>query len=100
MSTPQAALPAGISTPERARTDWAWRKPVWAALAIAVMWVAVLVDAIWGGDIVANGYNNGGGGQTTVPSADAVALFASIATIFVARYGFAGGGERVSDSKK
>ena len=58
---------------------------MWASLAIIVMWLAVLVDAVWGPDIVST---NTGAQSTTVPSAVAVALFAFFATWVVAKYGF------------
>ncbi len=79
MSTPQLALPAGR------RFAWAYRKPVWAAVAILGMWTAVLIDAVWGSDVVAT---TAGGDTTSFPAAILIALFASIATVFVARYGF------------
>ncbi len=58
---------------------------MWPSLAIAVIWLAVLFDAIYGPDIVTRG---AGGDSSTVPSAVAVALFAFLATWVVARYGF------------
>ena len=57
---------------------------MWAALSIAVMWIAVLFDAVFGPDIVSSNPPN----STTVPSAVIVALFAWLATRVVARYGF------------
>ena len=62
---------------------------MWASLAIAVMWLAVLFDAIYGPDIVSiNGTPGGTGSSTTVPSAVAVALFAFLGTWVVAKHGF------------
>jgi hypothetical protein len=58
---------------------------LWAALAIVSMWLAVLFDAIYGPSIVST---TPGGSSSTVPSAVPVALFASLATWAVARYGF------------
>lgn len=58
---------------------------MWASLAIIVMWLAVLFDAVFGPDIV---NSTAGGDHSTVPSAVAVALFAFLATWAVARYGF------------
>jgi hypothetical protein len=58
---------------------------LWASLAIVVMWIAVVVDAIVGPDIVTH---TAGGDSSTVPSAVAVALFAFLGTWVVARYGF------------
>jgi hypothetical protein len=59
-------------------------REMWASLAITVMWLAVLVDAMFGPDIVSR---SGGGDSATVPSAVAVALFAFLGTWVVARYG-------------
>jgi hypothetical protein len=58
---------------------------MWASLAISVMWLAVLFDAIYGPDIVSNNVTS----TTRIPSAIVVALFAYLATRVVARYGFA-----------
>ncbi len=58
---------------------------MWAFLAIIVIWLSVLFDAIFGPDIV---NSTAGGDHSTVPSAVAVALFAFLATWVVARYGF------------
>lgn len=60
-------------------------REMWAALAIVVMWLAVLFDAIYGPSIV---NTSPGGDASSVPSAVAVALFAFLATWVVARYGF------------
>lgn len=62
---------------------------MWASLAIAVMWLAVLFDAIFGPDIVANSATPGGpASSTSIPSAVVVALFAFLGTWVVARHGF------------
>jgi hypothetical protein len=64
-----------------------------ASFAIVAMWIAVALSAAWGPDFVSN---NGAGTQsTTIPSGIAVALFASIGTWAVAKYGF---GHRPKDS--
>jgi hypothetical protein len=65
---------------------------MWASLAIVVMWLAVLFDAVFGPDIV---NSTAGGDHSVVPSAVAVALFAFLGTWVVARYGF--GHERRED---
>jgi hypothetical protein len=57
---------------------------MWAAMAIAVMWLAVLFDAVFGPDIVSTSATS----STTVPSAVVVALFALLGTRVVAKYGF------------
>jgi hypothetical protein len=56
---------------------------MWASLAIAVMWLVVLFDALLGPDIVSNNATS----ATRVPSAIVVALFAYLGTRVVARYG-------------
>ncbi len=62
---------------------------MWASLAIVVMWLAVLFDAIFGPDIV-SAKKAGVGAETgvTVPSVVAVALFAFLGTWVVAWRGF------------
>jgi hypothetical protein len=66
-----------------------WREflvaEMWASLAIVVMWLAVLFDAIFGPDILSS---TPGGSSSTVPSAVAVALFAFLGTWVVARHAF------------
>lgn len=61
-------------------------RDMWASLAIVVIWLAVLFDAIFGPDIVTS--SSGGSDSATIPSAVAVALFACLATWPVAKYGF------------
>ena len=56
---------------------------MWASFAIATMWVAVAVDAIWGPDIVSS---TAAGDHTTLPSAVVVALFAWLGTWSVAKH--------------
>jgi hypothetical protein len=58
---------------------------MWTSLAIAVIWLAVLFEAVFGPDIVTRGV---AGDTATVPSAVAVAPFAFFATWAVAKYGF------------
>ena len=60
-------------------------RDMWASLAIAVIWISVLFDAIYGPDIVTR---SAGGDFSTDPSAVAVALFAFLATWVVAKYGY------------
>jgi len=66
------------------RFAWLQITEMWASLAIMVIWLAVLFDAIFGPNIVSS---TPGGTSSSVPSAVAVALFATIATWSVARYG-------------
>jgi hypothetical protein len=58
---------------------------MWASLAISVIWVVVLVDALVGPDIVGA---DAGGNFTRVPSAVVFAFFAWLATWVIARHGF------------
>jgi hypothetical protein len=64
---------------------------MWVALAIAVMWLTVLLTALFGPDIVTT---SAAGDFARVPSSIVVALLAVVATWIVARYGFGrrGGG--------
>jgi hypothetical protein len=59
---------------------------VWPSAAIGVMWAVVLLDALFGPDIVTN--NGAGTNTSTVPSAVVIALFVFFATWVVARYAF------------
>ena len=61
---------------------------MWASLAIIVIWLSVLVGAIFGPDIVVNNGVGDIGERSTVPSAVVVSLFAFLATWVVAKYGF------------
>jgi len=75
-----------VAVPERRdRLSQVLVREMWAGLAIVVIWLAVLFSAVFGGDIVTI---DAGGTNSTVPSAIAVALFATIATAAVAKYGF------------
>ena len=55
-------------------------REMWASLGISMMWLAVMIDAVFGPSFVGND-------GTTIPSAIFVAFFAWLATISVARYG-------------
>ena len=70
------------------RPAWSLRLLVpelWGALAISIMWLAVLFTAIFGPDIV---NSSAGGDSSRVPSAVPVALFAFLGTWAVARHAF------------
>jgi hypothetical protein len=58
----------------------------WGAVSIVTMWLAVLFDAIFGGDMT---FDNSSSQVTVMPSAVVVALFAAIATVAVAKRAFA-----------
>lgn len=64
----------------------AFLRELWASIAICVIWLAVLFDAVFGPNIVSS--SGSGTNTSTVPSAVAVALFASLATWSLAKYGF------------
>jgi hypothetical protein len=57
----------------------------WASLAIFAMWTAVAIASVWGPDFVAT--SGSGSSTTTIPSGIIVAMFATIGTWVVARYG-------------
>jgi uncharacterized membrane protein len=59
-------------------------REVWASMAITVMWLAVMLDALWGPDMV---FANTGMNTTTIPSAVVLAFFAYLGTRVVAKYG-------------
>src|SRR5438034_55472 len=84
MSTTSQDRPSAV--PERPRFAVRLLVPeMWASLAIAVMWLAVLSDAVWGPDFVST---TADGNSTTIPSAIVVAVFAYLGTRVVAKYGF------------
>jgi ABC-type dipeptide/oligopeptide/nickel transport system permease subunit len=70
---------------QRRRPDLFLARDVSASLAISTMWLAVLLDALFGPDILATSND---GNATKIPSAIVVALFAWLATAAVARYAF------------
>jgi hypothetical protein len=57
----------------------------WPSLAISVIWVVVLVDALLGPDIVTS---DAGGNFSRIPSAIVFAFFAWLATWVIAKRGF------------
>ena len=86
MSTTSQPSPT-IAAPRPLPADLFVRN-MWAGLAISVMWLAVLFDALFGPDLV---FTSGGAtSSTTIPSAVVVALFAWLATKAVAKHGFSG----------
>lgn len=62
----------------------------WGTVSIITMWLAVLFDGVFGGDMVFSDQSNPAGGPTIIASAVPVALFACLATISVARHAFRG----------
>ena len=82
-----STIPSGVSdaAPERRGMRIRLLVPeMWAALAISVIWIVVLVDALFGPDIVSSNPS----GFARVPSAIVIALFAWFATWVIARHGF------------
>jgi len=77
--------PTGV-VPEK--QSWSVRllvKEMWATIGIVAMWVVVAVSAVWGPDFVGSSND---GNSSTIPSAIIIALFASIGTWALAKYGF------------
>jgi hypothetical protein len=67
------------------REGWASRilvSEMWAAVAIAAMWLAVLFVGVYGGDATFHSVDSS---SSTIPSAVFVALFAAIGTGSVAK---------------
>jgi hypothetical protein len=60
-------------------------RQMWVSIAITVMWLVVLFDALWGPNFVST---SAGGNMTSIPSAIVVALFAYLGTKVVAKYGY------------
>jgi hypothetical protein len=61
-------------------------REIWASLAICVIWLAVLFTAVYAPDLVTS--SSGGSDTATIPSGVFVALFATIATWPIAKYGY------------
>jgi hypothetical protein len=93
MST--VSQPSARSTSEHSWPEALYVREMWASLAIAAMWIAVACSAVWGPEFVST--SGGGTNSTTIPSAIAVALFASIGTWAVAKYGL--GAQRKSSDE-
>lgn len=70
--------------PTRARL--ALPEEFWPSLAIIVVWLAVLFDAIFGPNIETN--NGSGTNTSSTPSAVVLGLFAFLTTWVIARYAF------------
>ncbi len=67
------------------RPWWIDARNMWASLAIAAIWVAVVVTAAFGPTMKT--YDAGGSGAS-IPSGIVVALFAMFATMSIAKHGF------------
>ena len=77
--------PSGVAPEQRSWSDQLLVREMWASLAITVMWIVVAVSAVWGPDFVST--SGSGTNSTSIPSGIAVAVFATIGTWFVAKYG-------------
>lgn len=65
--------------------SWLYVREIWGALAISLMWLAVLFVGVYGGDAVFIGTD---GSSTRLPSAVFVAFFAFLATAAVGKRAF------------
>jgi hypothetical protein len=85
-----ASAPAPHATPERReRPSRLVVSETWTSLAIGMIWLVVLVDALFGPDIIVNNAS----GFTKLPSAVILAVFAWLATWVVAKHGFGRSGD-------
>jgi uncharacterized membrane protein len=57
-------------------------REMWATVAVVAMWVAVLFVGVFGGDMTFHSVDSS---VTTMPAGVAVALFAAIGTVSVAK---------------
>jgi hypothetical protein len=90
MSSISHEPPAGAPAENR----WSMRSIVpemWATISIVAIWIAVLFDAVYGPDLVSASND---GTYTRVPSVIIVAVFAYLATMVVAKFGYGRGRER------
>jgi hypothetical protein len=79
---PSTDAPAGDTRASEGITDRLFVPAFWGTLAIVTMWLAVLFDGVFGGDMV---FSHPVNGTTSIPSAVLVALFAVIGTASVAK---------------
>ena len=77
--------PTEVSSDMRHWTERVLVTETWASLAIFAMWMAVAIAMVWGPDFVSS--NGSGTNSTTIPAGIAIAMFATIGTWFVAKYG-------------
>lgn len=75
--------------PQVAHDGRSWPRPLvaemWTSLAISVIWVTVLLDALFGPDIRTT---SAGGDSSVIPSAIVIAILAFFTTWVVAKHGF------------
>jgi hypothetical protein len=88
-----------LSTREPVRADrpsWVYVRELWAAVAISLMWLAVLFVGVYGGDAVFTGTD---GSSTRLPSSVFVAFFAFLATVAVGKRAFESKRTRADDHR-
>lgn len=81
---PTVSHPASDLPSERRGLRRSSAPELWPSLAIGMIWLVVLADALFGPDVVINNAS----GFTRLPSAVILAFFAWLATRVVAKYGF------------
>jgi len=79
---PSTDAPAGDTRDSGGVADRLFVPAFWGTVAIVAMWLAVLFDGVFGGDMV---FSHPVNGTTMIPSAVLVALFAVIGTASVAK---------------
>ena len=77
-------VPVPIEAPQEHRFEGLELRHAYTAFAIASMWIAVLFTCVFGPDIVTSTVTD----HAVVPSGVVVALFAFLATVPVAVFGF------------
>ena len=90
MSTTITHEPTDATVGGRRRDGRIVGREMWAGLAIAVIWLAVLFTAVYGPNILTT---TAGASASTVPAVVVVALFAWPSTWAVAKHGFGRRGE-------
>ena len=90
MSTTTTHEPTSATAAVPRREGRILGREMWAGLAIAVIWLAVLFTAIYGPNIITT---SAGASASTVPAVVVVALFAWPSTWAVAKYGLGRRGE-------
>jgi hypothetical protein len=83
-TTSHERMPAA---PERRRWSDLLVTETWASLAISIIWLTVLFDALFGPDIKTVVAGAASTSTTVVPSAVIISVFAFLATWVVARHG-------------
>lgn len=97
--SPEPESPLGAAGLRRPSPSWLHVKALWAGVAIATMWLAVLFVGVFGGNIISS---TPGGTSTSVPVVVALVPFVLLATIVVARRGFkdSGGEQSARDAER